>query len=389
MKSVLVPLFAVLLLTLACGEAGSPEGTVDRFLQALKDMDKEAALMTLDSSSRDLYLKLTDQFYDFWSRFESGGVVLLSWTDPKVTWKEEVNRGDIVEAAQVETVFTMGGPGGEREERWLGVQVVRTENGWFIRELDEEPVRSASLHGEVGSPEGTVDRFLQALKDMDKEAALMTLDSSTRDLYLKLTDQFYDFWSRFESGGVVLLSWTDPKVTGGGGGEDGVEFTRVETVFTMGGPGGEREERWLGVQVVRTENGWFIHELDEEPVRSASLHGEVGSPEGTVDRFLTACRDMDKEAALMTIYSGSEEYDAQDQFYDFWYTFESGSTVLLSWTDPKVTKKEEMNEEGVDIVEVAWVETLTTMGGLGGEREVWLRVHVMRTEQGWFIIEFV
>jgi hypothetical protein len=306
----------------------------------------------------------------------------LSWTDPKVTGGGGGEDG--VEFTRVETVFTMGGPGGEREERWLGVQVVRTEHGWFIRELDEEPVRSASLHGELGSPEGTVDRFLTACRDMDKEAALMTLDSSTRDLYLKLTDQFYDFWSRFESGSVVLLSWTDPKVTWKEEVNRGdiVEAAQVETVFTMGGPGGEREERWLGVQVVRTENGWFIRELDEEPVRSASLHGELGSPEGTVDRFLTACRDVDKEAALMTIYSGSEDNDFLERFDDIWGDIESGRVVVMSWTDPEVIGWEEWNRG--DIVEAFGVETVATLGGDEREENK-LNFGVVRTEQGWFI----
>ncbi|HUT98358.1 MAG TPA: hypothetical protein VM054_04700 [bacterium] len=115
--------------------------------------------------------------------------------------------------------------------------------------------------------------------------------------------------------------------------------------------------------------------------------GETGSPEGTVDRFLQALRDKDKEAALMTIYSGNQETDMQERFYDMWGDVESGAVSVEEWTEPKLTKSEEVSEEGVDVLEVARVETEVTIVQDGQKDTEKVTFEVVRNEFGWFVFE--
>ncbi|OGD79490.1 MAG: hypothetical protein A2Y64_09225 [Candidatus Coatesbacteria bacterium RBG_13_66_14] len=135
MKKVILSVFAVLLFTLACGETGSPEGTVVRLLEALKDADREAALATLYSGSEES--DAPEQLDKIWGDVESGKVVLLSWTDPKVGEKEEVSEEgvDVLEYAEVGAVLTLGF-GDERVEEEVGFEVVRTDQGWSIFNMD-------------------------------------------------------------------------------------------------------------------------------------------------------------------------------------------------------------------------------------------------------------
>jgi hypothetical protein len=115
--------------------------------------------------------------------------------------------------------------------------------------------------------------------------------------------------------------------------------------------------------------------------------GETGSPEGTVDRFLQAFKDKDKEAGLMTIYSGNQETDMQERFYQLWGGVESGAVTVEEWTEPKLVKSEEVSEEGVDVLEDAWVETEVTIVQDGQKDTEKVTFEVVRNEHGWFVFK--
>jgi hypothetical protein len=119
----------------------------------------------------------------------------------------------------------------------------------------------------------------------------------------------------------------------------------------------------------------------------ASACGEGKSPEQVVDNFLTACRDKDKEGALMTIYSGNVDTDVQEYFHEIWGAVESGEVVVEEWTEPEVVETEEVDEEGVDVLEVAWVETDVTISEDGERDTDEIGFEVVRNEYGWFIFE--
>jgi hypothetical protein len=115
--------------------------------------------------------------------------------------------------------------------------------------------------------------------------------------------------------------------------------------------------------------------------------GETGSPEGTVDRLLQAFKDKDKEAGLMTIYSGNQETGMQERFYELWGDVESGDVTVEEWTAPKLVKSEEVKEEGVDVLEDAWVETEVTVNQHGEKDTEKVSFEVVRNEHGWFIFD--
>ncbi|MCK4595087.1 hypothetical protein KAU45_11335 [bacterium] len=115
--------------------------------------------------------------------------------------------------------------------------------------------------------------------------------------------------------------------------------------------------------------------------------GEGKGPEQVVDNFLTACKDKDKEAALVTIYSGTEETGVQEYFHELWSDLESDDVAVEGWTEPEVVETEEVNEEGVDVTEVAWVETDVTVDEGGEEDTDTVGFEVVRTEHGWFIFD--
>ncbi len=116
--------------------------------------------------------------------------------------------------------------------------------------------------------------------------------------------------------------------------------------------------------------------------------GEGGSPEQVIDGFLQACKDEDKEAALATIYSGNVDSDIHEFFENYiWAAVESGEIVIDSWTDPKVVETEEVDEEGVDVKEVAWVESEVTIKEGGDSDTDTMEFEVVRTSAGWFIFE--
>jgi len=135
MKKVILSVFAVLLFALACGETGSPEGTVDRFLQALRDKDKEAALMTIYSGNQETDMQ--ERFYEIWGDVESGDVAVEEWTEPKLTKTEEVSEEgvDVLEDARVESEVTIV-QGGEKDKEKVVFEVVRNEYGWFVFKMD-------------------------------------------------------------------------------------------------------------------------------------------------------------------------------------------------------------------------------------------------------------
>ncbi len=115
--------------------------------------------------------------------------------------------------------------------------------------------------------------------------------------------------------------------------------------------------------------------------------GETGSPEGTVDRFLQAFKDKDKEAGLMTIYSGNQETDMQERFHQLWGDVESGDVTVEEWTEPKLVKSEEVSEEGVDVLEDAWVESEVTIVQGGRKDTEKVTFEVVRNEYGWFLFK--
>jgi hypothetical protein len=115
--------------------------------------------------------------------------------------------------------------------------------------------------------------------------------------------------------------------------------------------------------------------------------GETGSPEGTLGRFLQAFKDKDKEAALMTIYSGNQETDMQERFAELWGGVESGDVSIESWTEPAVTKTEKVSEEGVDVLEDAWVESEITIVQGGQKDTEKVIFEVVRTGNGWFVFK--
>jgi len=114
--------------------------------------------------------------------------------------------------------------------------------------------------------------------------------------------------------------------------------------------------------------------------------GERG-PVETVDDFLQAFKDVDKEGALMTIYSGNVDTDIQEYFHETWGSVESGAVTVEEWSEPKVVDTEKVNEEGVDVLEVARVETEVTVVQDGEKDTDTIEFEVVRNEYGWFVFE--
>jgi hypothetical protein len=119
-------------------------------------------------------------------------------------------------------------------------------------------------------------------------------------------------------------------------------------------------------------------------VLALACGGERG-PAETVDAFLQALRDVDKEGALMVIYSGNVDTDIQELFHEMWGDVESGAFSVEEWTEPVVVETEEVKEEGVDILELARVETEVTVKDEGGAETEKVAFEVARNEYGWFV----
>lgn len=128
MKRIILPILAVLMLVLACGEGKSPEQVVDNFLTACKDKDKEAALVTVNP--------INELEFDYlWGAIESGEVAVKSWTEPKVVESEEADEEGFKEFALVETDITII-QAGEEDTDTIEFEMVRTEDGWFIFDMN-------------------------------------------------------------------------------------------------------------------------------------------------------------------------------------------------------------------------------------------------------------